>query len=111
MCYLYLTVRAVMCAALSNGNTFDWCATHNTGFSFTIIHPKMILKFAAAIDPVEGRAIPADTFFQHAADSLAQDPGLFCGNRVGCNKWMQFRNMQSLICVYVAKAGEKRLVE
>ena len=66
-----------MCAALTNNNALNFRSAHRTGFAFTIIDPKIVLKFAAAINPVYGGAIAANPFFQNFADRSVQRFGLF----------------------------------
>jgi len=100
-----------MCAALTDRDALDLCATDRTGFSFTIIYPKMILIFTAAIDPIYGCAASTDAFLQNFTDRLTQCPGLFHCYGIRCGQWMKFRNMQCLIRIDVAQPGEKSLVE
>ena len=59
-----------MCAALTNDDPFDARPADRTGLSGAVIHSKVILIFTAAIDPVEGGAVPAYAFFQDATDRL-----------------------------------------
>ena len=49
-----------MCAALTDKNSFDLCATYRAFLTFAIVHSKIILEFAASVDPVEGGAVAAD---------------------------------------------------
>jgi hypothetical protein len=53
-----------MRTALTNNNPFDVRPTGGTGLSGTIIDTEIILEFTAAIDPVNGCAVAANTFLQ-----------------------------------------------
>ena len=106
-----IDIRAIMCAALTDNDTLDLCATDGTGFSFTIIHPKMILIFTAAIDPIYGCAVSADAFLQNFADRFMQRSGLFHRDGIGGGQRMQFRDVQCFIGIDVAQPGKKCLVE
>ena len=66
-----------MRAALPNDKFLNLRAAHETRFSFTIIHPKIILEFSAAIRPVYGCAITADAFPQNLLDRFMQRSSLF----------------------------------
>jgi hypothetical protein len=57
-----------MGTALSNDNSLNFCSAHRARFSFPIIHSKIILEFAAAINPIDGGPFAANSFFQNPAD-------------------------------------------
>jgi len=96
-----------MCAALTDSHALNFCAACRAGFSFTIIHAKMILEFTAAIDPIDGGAIAANAFLQHLADRVPQRLSLFRRYGIGGCQRMQFRDIQGFISVHVAKQGKK----
>ena len=56
-----------MCAALTDCDARNLCAAVLARFSFTVVHPKIVLEFSAAIDTVDGCAVAADAFVQHLA--------------------------------------------
>ena len=91
-----------MCTALTDDDPFDLCAAVGTGFAFTIIHPKVILEFSAAIDPVNGCAVSPDAFPEDFADRFAQRLGLTLRHRIRCGERMQFGEVQRLVGVDVA---------
>ena len=72
-----------MCAALPYNQPLDFRPAYGTGLIFPIIHPKIILEFAAAIDPINGRAVAADAFGQHRADRIMQTGGLLPSDGIG----------------------------
>ena len=72
-----LAFRTEVRAALTDDNPLDLRSAHRTGFAFTVINPKIVLKFAAAIDPVYRGAITANPFLQNFADRSMQRFGLF----------------------------------
>ena len=71
-----------MRSALANHDPLDCGAANRTGFALTAIHPEMILKIAAAIDPVYAGAVAADAFLQHFPDCHPQDLGFLLGHRI-----------------------------
>jgi len=50
-----------MCAALADKNALDPCAADGTFLILTCVDPEIILELAAAVDPVEGGPVAADT--------------------------------------------------
>ena len=66
-----------MRTALTDDKFLDDRATNRTKFSFPIIHAKMILELAAAINPVKARTVAADSLLQCGADSCVQVFSLF----------------------------------
>lgn len=100
-----------MGAPLTDDEPDDLCATGGAGFSCAVIHPKMVLEFTAAIDPINGSAVATDTFPQYFADRFMQRLSLFRRYRIGRGAWMQFCNVQNFIGVNVAQPGEERLIE
>src|SRR6266508_2208588 len=94
-----LTLRTIMCAALTNQYAFDPCATDGTFLICAPIHSK--LEFAAAIDPIKRRTVTTDSLVQDLMDRVVQRPSLSRRDRIGCSKRMQLRHMQCFICVDV----------
>ena len=70
-----------MRAALTDRDAANFRAALLAGFAFAVVHPKIILEFATAIDPVYGCAVTADAFFQHSADRVVQRFSLFRRDR------------------------------
>src|SRR5215207_2344735 len=100
-----------MRAALTDKDTFYFCATNETFFIGTSIHSEVILEITAAVDPVKGCSVTADSLTQYIVNRFMQCPGLFRRYGIGCSQRVKFRSVQSFIRVDVAKPGEKRLVQ
>ena len=63
-----LTYRANMRSALADNELLDLGAADRTRLALATINSKMILKIAAAIDPVYAGAVAADAFLQYLSD-------------------------------------------
>ena len=61
---------AKMSPALSHRDALDRSFTPGTGLAGSPVHPKMVLKISAAIDPVDASTIAADALPQHLPDPL-----------------------------------------
>ena len=100
-----------MRTALTDRDAANFRAAVLAGFACAVIGTKIILEFAAAIDPVDGCAVAADALFQHGADRVVQRFSLFCRDRTRCAQWMKFRDVQGFVGVDVAEPGEEPLIE
>ena len=83
-----------MRAALTYNELLNGCPTNRARFSLPIIHPKIILKVAAAIDPVEAGAVAEDAFLEGGLNRGVQAFGLFSRDGIGEHQRMQFGAMQ-----------------
>ena len=61
-----------MGAALTHYHPADRCATSVAWLPSTVIHAKVMLKAAAAIDPVDAGSIEPQTCAECAAETLPQ---------------------------------------
>ena len=59
-----------MSPALSHRDALDRSFTPGAGLTGAPVHPKMVLKISAAINPVDARTIAEDALLQHLADPL-----------------------------------------
>ena len=69
-----LAVRADVRAALPHHQSLDWGAAVRAGAARAPINAEMILKVAAAVHPVDGRAIAPDAIAKHLPDG-GEQPG------------------------------------
>ena len=97
--------------ALAYDQPLDLRAANRAGLSLAVVHPEIILEFAAAIDPVNGRAVAADAFLQNLTDRFMQRLSLLLRHRIRHSQRMQFRDVQRLVRVDVAQPGKEALVE
>ena len=58
-----------MRAALPDDDLFDRGTTNRAGLTAAAVCPEMVLKIAAAVDPVDAGAVAANAFLQYAANS------------------------------------------
>ena len=100
-----------MCAALTYNYTFDVRSTDRAGFPSAIIHLEIILKFAAAVDPVKRRSVAANAFPEHLVNRFMQRLRLLRGDRIGDRQWIQLCPVRRFIRVNVAETREKALIE
>jgi hypothetical protein len=100
-----------MRAALADDCALDFRAADGAWFPGTPVHPKMILKIAAAVDPVDAGAIATDTFFERLAYCRPETLCLFFRDLIRLCEWMKFREMEGLVRVNVAEAGDEFLIE
>ena len=59
----FLAIWTKMGAALTHLDALNHHPANRTGLAVALIHSKMILKIAAAVDPVNTGAIPLNAFF------------------------------------------------
>ena len=100
-----------MGASLTYKNSYDLCAAGRTFLILTVIYSKVVLKFTAAVDPVEGRSVAAYAFIQYGVDRLMQCLSLLRRDRIGNSQRMKLCDVQRLVGVDIAHAGQKGLVE
>jgi hypothetical protein len=86
-------------------------AANGTGLTGALVDAKIILKIAAAVDPVDAGAIAADALFQDVTDSLQQAGCLCLIHEVGRSQRMKSRQMQGFIRVNITQSCQKALVE
>lgn len=67
-----------MCTALTYDNMLDHCFANGAFLTGSPVHSKVILKFAAAIHPVERSSIAPYAFVQDAVDRFMQRGCLSC---------------------------------
>lgn len=100
-----------MRASLGDDHALNYSAAVLTWVSFAVVYSKIILKFSAAIDPINGRAVATDAFLQDVLDRVAQRFRLFYRDRTRIALRVQFGDVQRLVGVNIAQSGDKRLVE
>ena len=100
-----------MGAALTYLDSSYRCAATWAGFISSAINAEMILKTAAAVDPIDAGAVAANSIFQNMADALPKPLGLFETERVRPDEGMQFGPVQGLIGVDVADPGNELLIQ
>ena len=66
-----------MSATLAYNDTLNFRPANGAVFALPSIHPEMVLEVAAAVDPIDTGAVPADAFLEHMADSHAKAPSFF----------------------------------
>ena len=59
-----------MCAALADDDLLDGCAANRTRLAVAAIDAEMVLKIAAAINPVDAGAVAADALLKNGLDGL-----------------------------------------
>ena len=82
-----------MCAALTNEDAFDIGSTGRTGFSGAVVHSKVILEFAATINPIKGCTVATNAFLQNVTNRIMQSFRLFDGDGIGDHQWVYLRNI------------------
>ena len=95
---------------LADHHPLDGCAAYRAGQPGTAVGAKMILKVAAAVHPIDGRAVALNTGLQHAADGRQQIARLRYAQVGGILQRVQARQVQGLIGVDIAQPGQKALV-
>lgn len=100
-----------MGAALAEGDALDGRAADGTGLAGALVDAEVVLKIAAAIDPIDGGAIAANAFFQNTAYSLKESGGLLRGKPVRQRQGVQAGQVKGFVGVDVSQAGEESLVE
>ena len=69
-----------MCATLADSDPLDRRPAMGARLSLPAINTQLILILPAAIDPINGCAIPADALLQDASHAAPQDFGLLLFN-------------------------------
>ena len=100
-----------VCAALADNELLDLGAAHRTRLALATINSKMILKIAAAIDPVYAGAVAADAFLKDSLDGLVQSFSLFAGYRIRKDQRVEFCHVQGFVAIDITQTGEKGLIE
>ena len=90
-----------MGAALTDQDPIDLFSAGKTGFTFASVNLKMILKFSAAINPIDAGSIAKYTFFQYIPDGLPEAGNLLLGQRAGVSEGMQPGKVQCFIDIDV----------
>ena len=100
-----------MCPPLSNDDAFNSCSTAIARFSPTLVDLKMILKFAAAINPVDTGAVGLDPSLQNLSDALQKHCGLCWCQAGSLGFGVQPGLVQGFICVDIADTGNEALIQ
>ena len=79
---------------LADHHPLDGCAAYRAGQPGTAVGAKMILKVAAAVHPIDGRAVALNTGLQHAADGRQQIACLRYAQVSGILQRVQARQVQ-----------------
>jgi len=98
-------------AALPDENAFDCGAANSAGFAGALVDLEIVLKAAAAIDPVDAGPVAANAFLQYVTHRQQEPFGIASGEAVGEAQRVQPCLMQGLVGVDVAHACQKMLVE
>jgi len=61
-----------MGAPLTDDKFLNGRTANRTGLAFAIVHTEMVLELAAAIDPIEARAVAADGLPQNGLDRFVE---------------------------------------
>jgi hypothetical protein len=71
-----------MGTALADQDALNCSTTNGAGLTRPVVNSKIILKFAAAIDPIDASSVPVDPFRKYRADGLPEGFSLFAAERV-----------------------------
>ena len=103
-----------MRSALTDDDPLDFSPAARTGFAFFTIDAEIILKIAAAIDPIETGAVPADPFGKRVLNRAPERLNPFDpqpGNAVRRRLWMNPRAKKRFVRINIAQSRDKPLIE
>ena len=103
-----------MRSPLTDDDPLDFSPTARAGFAFFSIDAEIILKIAAAVDPIEAGAVSADRFGKRFPDRAPERLDPFnpqAGNAVRRHLRMNSRAKKRFVRINIAQSRDKPLIE
>jgi hypothetical protein len=107
----YLTFWAKMRPTLTHNDALDFRPANRAGLTLPAVDPKMILKVAAAVNPVNAGAVSTDAFLKHLADGHPKARSFFLAHPVRACQRVETGQVQRFIGINVTQTGQEGLVE